>query len=163
MNHALLVGVLDRVADLAHQFQALAGAQLVLVGPGGQPFTLDQLHGKEGLRAGAGIERARLEDLGDAGVLKAAQHLDFVLEAQPHLIGGETGVHDLQGHGAGRLFLPGFVDGAHAALADLVDDAVAGDLCWRRGWLGEVNHGDGPVGRSRADWNPGELLAQSGQ
>ena len=70
---------------------------------------------------------AGVVDLGDAGVLQAAEDARFPGEAPAELGRVEARAHDLQGDRPPRVIPLGLVDGAHAALAQAPHDAVAAD------------------------------------
>ena len=82
MDDALLVGVLDRLADGDEQLQPLPGREAVLVAVLGDRHALDQLH-DEVRPAGAG--GAGVEHPGDVGVVHQRQRLPLGLEAGDHL------------------------------------------------------------------------------
>ena|SRR5215813_4488748 len=69
---------------------------------------------------------ATLVDRGDAWMLKPRENLHFTPE-QAHAvgIGSGDGADDFQRDVAAGLILLGEVDGAHAAFADFLEDAVA--------------------------------------
>ena len=110
------------VVDLA---PVKALKQAVPLGVIGQGQPLDVLHGEEGPRSQARVGGARLEDLGDARVLQAAEHLGLDLEAAQQLAAGQAPVDELEGHAAfDRAGLLRQVDDAHAALAEGLEDPV---------------------------------------
>jgi hypothetical protein len=75
VNQAPLMRMLHGFADLDHQLQPLPGTQTMLFGIVPQGAPVDELHGEVRLRPEAGIRRARLMDLRDAGVLQAGESL----------------------------------------------------------------------------------------
>ena len=101
-----------------------AGVEAVAAGVLVQRQAADELHGEERL---AVLGHAGLVDLGDAGVVQPAEDLGLVGEALEQRGRGEAGADDLEGDGAARVVLLGLVDGAHAALAEQAQDAVAAD------------------------------------
>lgn len=133
MDDAALVGVVDGVGHTGEEFEAVAGAEFLFLHLVEQRTAADEFHGEEGLgegEPGSGLEfgDAGFVDGRDAGVLELAEDFGFELEALEDLARADAGCDDLQGHGAVRVFLAGFVDDAHAALPDLADDLVAADL-----------------------------------
>ena len=98
--------------------------QAVLVAVVGDRHALDQLHHE--VRPAAS-RRAGVEDLGDVGVVHQGQRLPLRLEAGEDLARVHAGLDDLDGDQAlDRLGLLGQPDGAHAALADLLQAACTG-------------------------------------
>jgi hypothetical protein len=89
---------------------------------------VDEFHGDVGL--GRTIPRrdaAGLEDLRDAGVAKAGEDIGLVTESAKRCAGEQAGADDLERDAATGLILLGFVDAAHAALADEAEDAERAD------------------------------------
>ena len=84
MDHAALVRVVDGVAHAGDELEPLSSAETVALRVGRDGLAPHELHGEEGLRAGASVERTGLEDLRDARVLQAPEELDLVLEAALH-------------------------------------------------------------------------------
>ena len=91
MDDALLVGVMDGLADGDEEFDALAGGELMAIGVGGQREAVDELHDEEGesLRGGAGVE-----DLGDVGVVHEGEGAAFGVEAGDDGFGTHAGLDD---------------------------------------------------------------------
>ncbi len=86
---------------------------------------LDQFHHEVGPAAVGG---ARIEHLGDVGVVHHGQGLALGLETSDHLPGVHARLDDLQRHPPlDRLGLLGHVDHAHAAFADLLQQLVRTD------------------------------------
>jgi hypothetical protein len=134
MEDALLVGVLDGVADRQEQPEALGDGGLPLVAVLRQRHALDQLHREVGH---ARLGGARVEHGGDVRVAHQGQCLALRLEALQELLGVEAHPDHLQGHPApDRLGLLGDPDGAHAALAQLLAQPVRSDADLGRGRLG---------------------------
>ena len=133
MDHALLVGMLDRLADRHEEFQALARREPLLVAVLGDGNALDQLHDEE---RPARLGAAGVEHAGDVGVVHHRQGLPLGLEAGQHGLGVHARLDDFHGHDAlHRFCLLGHEDRAHAPLADLLHQLVAAD--GRAGPLGE--------------------------
>ena len=82
MDDAVLVGVLDGLADGCEQRQSMVAVKSAVAGVfRDRACLLDVLHGEErngALRRGVG---AGLKDLGDTGMLQSAEQLRLVLEA----------------------------------------------------------------------------------
>ena len=125
MDDALLVGVLDRLADGDEQLQPLPGRQVVLVAVLGDRHALDQLHDE--VRP-AGVGRAGVEHLGDVGVVHQGQGLPLGLEAgdAPACESMPALMSLTRDQALDRLGLLGHPDGAHAAFADLLAAACTG-------------------------------------
>src|SRR5262249_18882385 len=80
------------------------------------------------LRARLGANRARIQHLGDVGVVHQGQGLAFGLEAGDDLPRIHAGLDDLQSYfAANRLLLLGHEDDAEAAFADLLNELVRPD------------------------------------
>ena len=84
VDDALLVGVLNRLADRDEQLQPLPRGELALITESGDRHALDQLHHEEG---SAGFGRSRVQDLGDVGMIHQGQRLPLGLEAGQDLAG----------------------------------------------------------------------------
>ena len=111
-------------------------------GPGAPPQPAQLL--QDGVEAHAGDELHHVvvmavvpphaEDRDDVGVVQPRRRPRLPLEPQ-HLLGvgqGRVG-EDLQGHAPAERLLLGLVDHAHAAAADLAEDAVVAQPLQRRG------------------------------
>ncbi len=127
MNEATLMGVLDGLTEMDHQLDPGLPVGLLILHPGVQGDSVDELHGDEGQRAVLGLGTAGLVDLGDPGVLKVSQEGGFMGESPPQLIGGQLGANDLEGHTPLWILLLSLVDHAHAALADDAQGAITTD------------------------------------
>jgi hypothetical protein len=92
------VRVVDGGADGGEQAQAGAHVEARALRVREQRLAAHQLHGEERLRSARRGERARLEDLRDAGVLQAAQDLDLVLEAAQRARRRQGLAHQLEGN-----------------------------------------------------------------
>jgi hypothetical protein len=125
VDDPLLVRVLDGAADEHEQPQPLAGRELGPVAVVGDRDALDQLHDEEGP---AGVGGAGVEDPRDVGVVHQGQRLPLRLEPRDHLTRIHPGLDDLQRHQPlHRRRLLGEVDGAHAPLADRLQQLVRAD------------------------------------
>ena len=125
VDDALLVGVLDGVADADEQFEPLADGQAVLVTEGGDRIAGDPLHHKKRPSGGC---RSRIEHPRDARMIHHGERLALHLEAGDDLPVIETHTDQLESH---LPFHGGFllrlIDHAATALAQAADQAVATD------------------------------------
>ena len=125
VDDALLVGVLDGLADRREQFEPLAEREVFFVAVLGDGDAFDQLHHE--VRP-AGVGRAGVEHLGDVRMVHHRQRLPLGLEAGDHLPGVHARLDDLQrDRPLDRLGLLGHEDDAHAAFADLLQELVGAD------------------------------------
>ena len=125
MNDALLMGVLDRVADRHEQFQALARRQMVVIAIPGDGHAVDQFHDE--IRP-AGFRGPGVQDAGDVDMVHHCQGLPFGLEAGDDLSGVHAWLDDFQSDlAANRRMLLGHEDDAKAALAELLQQLVRAD------------------------------------
>jgi hypothetical protein len=143
VDDALLVGVLDGLADRDEQLQPLPGVEPVLVAILGDRHPLDQLHHEVGP---AGLGGAGIQHAGNIGVVHQRQGLAFGLEPGDDLVGVHARLDDLQRHAASdRVFLLGHEHGAHPTLADLLEQLVGTDTragsFTDRAW--SLGHGSG--------------------
>ena len=125
MDHALLVGVLHRIANLGQQLEARRRVERAIAGVLVQRHAADEFHGEERLAVGT---HPRFIDLSDPGVLESAQDLGFVTEATEELGREQAGADHLEGDGAPRVVLFGLVHGTHATFAVPAKDAIAADM-----------------------------------
>jgi hypothetical protein len=115
VDDALVVRVLDRLADRHKQLQPLPRRQLVRVAVARDRHALDQLHDEEGPAVG---RRPGVEDPGDVRVVHQGQGLPLRLEARQHLLAVHPRLDQLDSDEAlDRLGLLGHPDRAHAAFA----------------------------------------------
>ena len=99
--------------------------QPAFVAEPGDRDALDQLHHEVGP---ARVGGAGVEDLGDVRVVHQGQGLAFGPEPGEHLAAVHAGLDELERDGAPhRLGLLGHVDGAHAPLADRLEELVRAD------------------------------------
>jgi hypothetical protein len=132
MDDAVLVGVLNRVADTQKQLEASACIRVLGAGVLGKRLAANQLHRKERLRVSANaavphVTYSGLMDLGDAGVTELSEHFDLLLESLQHVIACKIAAQDLDRHPSFRLPLLSLVDRPHTPLPQDVDDIVAAD------------------------------------
>ena len=122
MDHALLVGVLHRLADRDEQRQPLAGRQPGPVAIVGDRHALDQLHHE----VGAALGLPCIQDLGDVRMVHQGQRLPLLVEAGEHPLGVKAGANHLDGDAAVHgLDLVGDPDLAHAPFAELLAELEA--------------------------------------
>ena len=136
MDDALLVGMLDGLADRGEEFEPLADAQLRLVAELGQRQAVDQLHDEERPVVGG---HPAVNHSGDVGVLHQGQGLALLLEPLEHGSRIHPRLDQLERDLAfDRLGLLGDPDLAHPPFADLLHERVAaGDDRFRRRRLAE--------------------------
>ncbi len=116
MDDSLLVGVLDRVADLDEQPQALFRRETAFVAVPRVRLPPHELHREVGP---ALFRRPRLVDLRDARVLHHRERLPLGVEARDHFLRIHSGLNHLERHLAPhRLGLLCQPDHAAAALAE---------------------------------------------
>src|SRR5690606_15827361 len=135
---------------------------------------LDEFHREPGEPLpGDGIEvQPALVDGGDAGVAEAGEGLGLVGEAAFGGAGGRAGsqtrggprgepaAQELEGDGASGLLLLGLVDDAHAAGADLADQAVASDASGEAAPVVDPRVGGVPEARGRTRGEVLEVVAE---
>jgi hypothetical protein len=119
VDDAFLVCVLDGLADLDEEVEALVDGELVFVAVGGDGGAVDELHDEVWA---AGFGGAGVVDLGDVLVVHHREGLALGLEAGDDLGAVHAGLDDLECDFAadGGLLL-GHVDDAHAAFADFFE------------------------------------------
>ena len=115
MDHALLVGVLERVGDLFEEPDRLGHRQLALAGePAPEGFPLDQRHDVVDLAGGL----ARIESRQDVGMLPAGGGADFLEEAVGAEHDTQLRAEDLDRDGAAVAEVVRAVDRGHPAGAE---------------------------------------------
>jgi hypothetical protein len=130
VDDPLLVRVLDGVADGQEERQAVAHGQAHLVAIPGDGQPLDQLHHevRQARLGGAGVEDAR-----DVRVVHESERLALGLEAPQDFLRVHARLDELQRHaaadGLGLLRDP---DGAHATLAEPLQEPIGSDASVRR-------------------------------
>ena len=123
VDHPLLVAVGDGVADFLKESEAGLIGKLEVFGILSDRLCAgDVLHHKVGLGSGAVAMRARGEDLPDARVGKLSEYVGLKLKASGHLVGFDTRLDDLHGHGASWTLLDALVDPPHASFVDHADE-----------------------------------------
>ncbi len=122
MHHSLLMGLFESLGHLHGNRSGFAGRQRSRAQFGGQGIAGDQLHDDV---VGAVV----LDDVvngGDLGVIEPGEHARFAAEALAgFLVGEHAGLEHFDGDIALEFFVARAVDDAHAAGAELGDDAVA--------------------------------------
>ena len=178
VDDAVLVGVVDRLADLPHEGEdlldgdagregrpALRGGLLLPIDVVAEVASLQVLHREEV----AAVLLSDLVDLHDVGVLEAGGGLGLAREAGDQLasivllgrglVDPVVELEDLERHDAIEVALPGLVDDPHPPSGDLAEDLVlpellrgGGDGELRAGGLGEddVDLARQPDGRAEA-------------
>ena len=125
VDDALLVGVIDGGADVAEQFEALAGVEIVLIAVVGDGDAVDQLHGEVGPPGGGG---PGVEHVGDIRVVHHREGLALGLEAGQHLPRVHPGLdHFERDLACDRPALFGHPDHPEPALADLLHQRVGAE------------------------------------
>jgi hypothetical protein len=149
-DNLLLVGMLDRLADRHEQLQPLAGGQAAFVGVPGDGRSLDLLHHEVGPAA---LRGAAIEDTGNVRVAQDGQSLMFGFEVGDNLDGVYAGIDELEGDPLAQgLVMVGHPDGAHADLANLLQELVWGEMsAGTFSAAGLINDGGraGGIGRRR--------------
>jgi hypothetical protein len=114
------------VADGTEQLEPLAHAEPAPVTVRVDRLALDVLHHEVGpaVRRCTAVQQPR-----DVGVVARGEDLPLVAEAAQHLVRVHAALDDLERHSLLEMLVRalGQVDHAHAAAADLVDDAVGSD------------------------------------
>jgi hypothetical protein len=141
VDDALLVRVLDRLADLHEQRQARAPVERVLVAEARERSAVHVLHHevRPALFGGARVQHAR-----DARMAHERERLPLRLEARADLLAVQAELDHLQGDLAAEgLLLLRQVDDAHAALTQGAHDAERPDRASRQRGRGGPQRGDG--------------------
>ncbi len=153
MDDSLLVRVLDGMADLHEDRDALIDAEGVSIAVGGDRVTGHVLHHEVGPPL---LGRAGVEHPGDVGVVHHRQGLPLGLEAGDDAPGVHPELQDLEGHLAlhgGDLL--GKIDRTASPLAEMVDQRVGPDLITKDltdrigGRIGRVAKGEAGVDQGR--------------
>ena len=125
VDDALLMRVLERVADVDEKREPLRDGEFPLVAVGGDGHAAHQLHDE--IRAPV-LRRAGVEDLGDVRVIHHGQRLPLLLEAGDDFLRVHAHLDDLQRDAAfHRLHLIRHPDGAEASLAQWLQELVRPD------------------------------------
>ena len=126
VNNPLVVGVLNRSAGIAKQFQTLADRHPDLIAVLRDRNAANEFHHEEGCARGGG---PRIEYASDVGVVHHRQGLTLGLEAGDDLPRVHAGADHFQRHfAADRLRLPGQVDDPHSPFADQLNQPIGTDL-----------------------------------
>jgi hypothetical protein len=132
------VRVLDSLADLNEEFQALAGGVSTRIAVLVNRRPVDQFHHEIGV---PGFRAPAVQHVGDTGMIHQCQSLPLSFETSDNLPCVHTGLDNLQRDFAfDGLLLDRHVDYAHATFADLMDELVAPNLSTRA--LGNRGHID---------------------
>ena len=145
MDDPLVVGVLQGIADLRHDGQRLARRQTPGFEQLAQVHPVHELHEKVEQPVGL----AELVERDDAGMVELGQRLGLAGEAfGKGRVVADARRQDFQGDDAVERLLPGFVDRAHAALADESQDFQLGKRLDQ--FFGCRRHEPGPTAFSLA-------------
>ena len=127
VDHAVAVGVVERVGDFGRDPDRIVDRELLLAGqPIAQRFALDERHH---VVSGA-VHFARVDQAEDVRMLQGRDRLDLAQEPLGTDDRGELGLQDLDGDLAVVLEILREIDGGHAARAELALDAIAvGQSC----------------------------------
>ena len=145
MNHALAVGIVERVGDLTSDAEGVVERELRLAfEAGAERLAVDERHDVEEERPlrSARISGAAVIKRKDMGMVQARRDLDFAEEAIGAERRGELGAEDLHRNLAMMLQVFREIDGGHAAHAELTQQPVA---VGERG--GERRRNVGGIGR----------------
>ncbi len=115
---------LQRLDDEPHQTQGFGRSERAVPQTRGERFALDQFHRNERLR----LPFSELEHLADQRMRKPCRNPRLADQATLRI--RPTGIRpqNLQRHPAVKTGIDGHVHHAHAAFAELVDDAVRTDV-----------------------------------
>jgi hypothetical protein len=137
MNNALRMSSVEGIGDFDGELQQDIGLKRVAGDLVLEGHAFEILHDDEGL-AGGFVD---FMDGADVGVIQRRGGAGFTLEAFERLrVGGDVRGKEFESDEAAKLDVFGLVNNAHAAAAQLVDDAVVGD--------GLADHG----GNSPEEW-----------
>ncbi len=124
MDHALPMGIVDRLGHGGHELRRLAGRQRSLGQPHGEALTVDVTH-REIMLA---LLLADFKDRQDVRMVQQGRCLRLLMEAIVVGLRGEVAGQDhLHRHGAAQADLAGLVNHAHAAAGDLLEQFVVAD------------------------------------
>ncbi len=125
MDDSLLVRVLDPLAGLDEELEAVANGELMAVAVLRDRNTGDVFHGEVRPPIGG---HAGVQHLGDIRMGHDRQRLALGVEAGDDLLGVHAQLDHLERHLATyRFLLLGEVDGSHASLTERGDDSVGAD------------------------------------
>ncbi len=140
MHDPVVVGVLDRLAHLGHQFRRLAGLEGKPHCAVCQTLAVDETHRVEMLAG----KLVHFVDRHDPRMIQPRGRFGFGIEAFDVVRRGELAGQDhLQGHDPVQLDLPRLVDHPHPAAGEFLDQLIVAEraVLWRDG------RGTRPVGR----------------
>src|SRR5438128_2836450 len=144
MENAALVGMMDGAGHRGEQPRGAALIAAEALEVIGEAAAFEQLHAEEG----GASEIADVVDRHDVGMIEIGRLFSLVAEALDLLRRGtRTGQNHLQGDDAIETLLPRFVDDAHAAALDLVEELVVAEVapCLRDAKRRRDRHGQGGV------------------
>src|SRR6185437_6180344 len=126
MDDQAAMGVRHGFADLAEEFAAGGDADFLAFAIRRDGGAFDVLHDEVGAAVG---NSAAIEEFGDVGVVEGGENLTLLAEAADDGVGIHAAFDELDGDALleGIVIADGEVDGAHAAAADLFENAVGAD------------------------------------
>ena len=127
VDHPGGVRVLQRLRDGQQAGRSqLRRIEGVLLGKGAQRVAADELGDQI---AGVGVRSGEVVDVEDEGVVQPRHGVRLAIEATADLLAGvQVGVQDLHRDGAAQLGVPAAPDHRHAALADLLFQAIPPEI-----------------------------------
>ena len=136
VDDSLLVGMLNRLANLSEEFQPLFSGKVVLVAVVGNASALDQFHDE--VRPAA-VSSASIEHLGNVGMVHEREGLPLRFEPGNDTFGVHAKLDDLERHAAAnRFLLLGHIDHTAPAFTDSLKQFVTADFV--AGLFGHRNH-----------------------
>ena len=132
MDHHVLVGVMNRGADLAEELQALRSGQVVLAAVVVRRDALNVLHDEVGRAVGA---CAAVEQPGDVGVLQVCQDLALGAKVSEQVSRAKSRIYNFDRRAFFEFLIDTHcpVDRSHASFANQLDEpVVAGNFAHRR-------------------------------
>src|SRR3974390_1356759 len=131
MNDALLMGVLDRLANLDEQLESVCSGELVLVAVIGDFYSTHQLHDEEWA---AGVGRPSIQHPGNVGMVHHRQSLTLGFKAGDHLACVHSQLNHLQRDAAvNGLLLLRNEDSTAPALPDFLQNLIPAKSVTRPG------------------------------
>jgi hypothetical protein len=118
MNDAILVRMLDTVANHCEQFETMAYPHRVPPAVCRERFSVDEFHGEVRSTGAVLLDEAGLEDLRHRRMLQRGKNLGFKLESSPGLIVEAVFSNQLQSNPPPGLCLLGLKHASHTARGD---------------------------------------------
>ena len=126
MDHALAVGIVERLGGLARDPDRVGHRELPLASePVPERFALDERHREPEPRAARRARVARVEHRQNVGVLQPRRELDLTLKPLGTQAIGQLGAQHLERDRTVVAQVPGEVDRRHPAAAELALERVA--------------------------------------